>query len=88
MKILKEIRTAAGRLNYYLTESSFENGDIRYGVTVTTTLFGEEESDSVTDFSSDCEKTERFMALMADNSVLPSTLKEVAEEYISAACTV
>lgn len=88
MKILKEVETARGRLRYYLTESVRSDGIIVYGVKSVTTLFGEREEASVPDISSNKETAERFVELIADNIVLPSTLAEIAEEYISAKTTV
>lgn len=83
MKTLKEIKTASERLNYRLvgyTEEGMEN----YGIEVSTTLFGNEEKDCIRDISTDLEFTEKLMNTLADNSALPSTAREIIEEYITA----
>ncbi len=87
MKELKSIETACGRLIYILTESENEFESC-YGIIIRCKLFGEEESASVDDISCDKEKTEQFMKLLADNNVLPCTLKDIAEDYLTAECTV
>jgi hypothetical protein len=98
MKVLYEIKLAGERLSYRIISN--ERGEeglsslpslprqTCYGVSVSTTLFGEEEEETVDDFSSDYGETEKFLHLLADNTVLPSTLKEIAEEYIAAKYTV
>lgn len=88
MIIVKEVKIAGDRLVYRLIEDEFPDGTIGYGISVSTTLFGEEEEASVKNISIDCEKTERLMMLLADNSVLPSTLREITEEYLAAEYTV
>ena len=87
MKIIKEYNTAAGRLCYELIESTAK-GRVCFGVKVSTTLFGEEESAYVEDISHIYEKAEEFFKLIADNSVLPCTLKDIAEDYAAAECMV
>lgn len=88
MKTLKTITTAQDRLHYLLTESTREDGSISYGVKVTSTLFGSPEEASVDDISSDMQTAEKFACLLADNLVLPSTLEEIAEEFVASAFTV
>lgn len=88
MNVIKEISTAGNRLVYRLTEDELDDGARRYGVSVSTTLFGEMEEAAVPDISSCRSDAERFLLLAADNSVLPSTLAEVAEDYIAACYTV
>lgn len=88
MTTLKEINVARNRLCYCLTENKRDDGSVSYGVRITTTLFGETETAAVEDLSSDKQLTERFLELAADNLVLPSTLTEVAEDYIAALYTV
>jgi hypothetical protein len=67
----------------YRLTSEEDNGGVFYGVSVLSTLFGEPEEAAVRDISSDYDYAERFFLLIADNTVLPSTLKEIAEEYIA-----
>lgn len=88
MTILKTINAAQDRLCYSLTESVREDGSVCYGVKVTTTLFGEAESAEVEDISSDRQVAEKFLYMLADNLVLPSTLTEIAEEFVAAFYTV
>ncbi|MCL2055385.1 MAG: DUF6514 family protein [Oscillospiraceae bacterium] len=83
MRLLKELSTAQGRLTYGLTESKLGNVPT-FGITVSTTLFGGEETALVEHITADYDFAEKFFYLLADNTVLPSTLKEIAEEYISA----
>lgn len=88
MNVIREISTAGNRLVYRLTEDELDDGARRYGVSVSTTLFGKLEEAAVTDISSCRSDAERFLLLAADNSVLPSTLCEIAEEYVAACYTV
>lgn len=88
MTTLKTITTAQDRLCYSLTESIREDGSISYGARVTTTLFGSSEESAVEDISSDRQTVEKFVELLADNLVLPSTLKEVTEDYVASVFTV
>lgn len=87
MKTIKTIETACGRLCYSLTETVTEYGKT-YGITIRTTLFGEEEIQSVNDISGDIDKMEQFITVLAENNVLPCTLKDIAEDYIAAECMV
>ena len=87
MKIIKEHKTAAGRLCYELIEST-SKGRVCFGVRVSTTLFGDEESAYVEDVSHIYERAEKFFDLIADNAVLPCTLKDIAEDYAAAECMV
>ena len=88
MNTLKTIATAQNRLCYSLTESVRDDGSISYGVNVTTTLFCTSEEAAVEDISSDRQIVEKFVDLLADNLVLPSTLTEVAEEFVASFFTV
>lgn len=88
MNTLKTIATAQKRLCYSLTESVREDGSISYGVKAATTLFGTSEEAAVEDISSDRQVVEKFVDLLADNLVLPSTLTEVAEEFVASFFTV
>lgn len=88
MNVIREISTAGNRLVYRLTEREREDGTRRYGVSVLTTLFGAPEEAAAPDISACRDDAERFLLLAADNSVLPSTLGEIAEDYIAACYTV
>ena len=87
MKIIKHYETAAGRLCYDLTESVL-NGHVCFGARVSTTLFGAEESAYIEDLSPNFERAERFVMLIADNSVLPCTLKDIAEDFAAEECMI
>ncbi len=82
MKIINEISTASNRINYKLFTTETDN-IIQYGMIISTTLFGAEESDCVKDITTDKELAERMLYTFADNTVLPSTMREIIEEYIN-----
>ena len=86
MKTLAKIETAKGKLIYTLFSTETDEA-VTYGITVNSKLFGEETA-SLQDISTDFDFTEKLMLMLAENFVLPSTFKEVAEEYIAAAATV
>ena len=82
MKTMKELSIAQGRITYYLTETNID-GEQTYGIKVATTLFGGLETEHIKNITSNYDYTEELFYLLADNTVLPSTLREVVEEYIS-----
>lgn len=86
MKIITTAETAKGKLVYTLFSENLDNSE-RYGISVTSTIFGTTETASLSDISSEMDFTEKLLYLMADNLVLPSTFREVAEEYVAAAFT-
>lgn len=87
MNIIKHYETASGRLCYDLIRNSI-NGRVCYGVRVSTTLFGEEETAVVEDIASDPERAAEFVRVIADNIVLPCTLKDIAEDFAAEQCMV
>ena len=87
MKTINTIETAKGKLLYTLFSEKNE-GPERYGLTVVSTIFGDEETAAVRDITSDYDFAERLAYILADNMVLPSTFPEVVEEYIAAEFTV
>ena len=87
MKTIKRYEIAGGRLCYELVESISE-GYVCFGVKVSTTLFGETETAYVEDVSCIYEKAEQFFDIIVDNAVLPCTLKDIAEDYVSEECMV
>ena len=87
MKTVNSIETAKGKLNYTLF-SEENNGTETYGITIMSSVFGENESSTVKDITSDREFAEKIMYVLADNLVLPSTLSEIVEEYVAAEFTV
>lgn len=91
MKNLREVKTltvANGRLHYILTAGNRPDDTTAYGVKVISSLFGEEEQAAVHDITSDKASAEKFLELLADNTVLPSTLTEIAEDYVASYFTV
>ncbi|MCH5349329.1 MAG: hypothetical protein J1E40_08400 [Oscillospiraceae bacterium] len=87
MKTISTIETAKGRLLYTLF-SELMDGTERFGVTVSSKIFGDEEVVSVRDITTDPAFAEKIAFMLADNLVLPSTLTEVIEECIAAEFTV
>ena len=87
MKTINSIETAKGRLLYTLFSEEAE-GTERYGITVVSRIFGDEETSTVRDITTDLDSAERLAHLLADNLVLPSTFPEIVEEYIAAEFTV
>ena len=86
MNTIATVETARGRLRYILFNTTTD-GFTYYGITVNSTLFGNETA-TLSDISTDEFFTQRLMLMLADNLVLPSTFKEVVEEYVSAAMTI
>lgn len=87
MKTINTIETAKGKLLYTLF-SEESDGTERYGITAMSKIFGDEETATVRDITTDHISAEKLAVLLADNLVLPSTLSEVVEEYIAAEFTV
>lgn len=91
MKNLTEVKTlsiAHEHLKYILIKGERPDGSIAYGVKVISTLFDEEEQAAVYDITSDKAAAEKFLELLADNTVLPSTLSEISEDYVASYFTV
>lgn len=87
MKIINTAETARGKLLYTLYAED-NGGSERYRISVLSKIFGEVESASVSDITSDPAFAQELLFILADNLVLPSTLSEVVEEYISSRYTV
>lgn len=87
MKTINTIETAKGKLVYTLFSEETE-GSERYGITAVSRIFGDEETATVHDITTDFEFAERLVCLLADNLVLPSTFPEVVEDHIAAKFTV
>ncbi len=87
MNIIEKIESAKGRVTYTLF-SEPSNNMAAYGINVCTELFGESETASIRDITSDSAFAKKLLYLLADNLVLPSTLDEVVEEYLAASFTV
>ena len=86
MNTITTIEIAKGKLRYILF-STVSDGFVQYGITVNSTLFGDETA-TLSEISTDEIFVQRLMNMLADNMVLPSTFKEVVEEYVSVAMTV
>lgn len=87
MKTINTTETARGKLRYTLFSEEIQGGE-RYGITIMSKIFGDEESATVRDITSKHSFADRLAFILADNLVLPSTLSEVVEEYIAAEFTV
>lgn len=87
MKTIKTFEEAKGKLRYELFAEELDN-KLHYGISVTSGIFGESETVSVKDITTDEGFAERILAMTADNFVLPSTLSEVMEELVAAEFTV
>jgi len=86
MNTITTIEIAKGKLRYILF-STDSDGFTHYGITVNSTLFGDETA-TLSEISTDEIFVQRLMNMLADNMVLPSTFREVVEEYVSAAMTI
>lgn len=86
MNTITTIEIAKGKLRYILF-STDSDGFTHYGITVNSTLFGNETA-TLSEISTDEIFVQRLMNMLADNMVLPSTFREVVEEYVSVAMTV
>ena len=86
MNTISTIETAKHKLRYILFSTN-SDGLTHYGITVSSALFGEETA-TLSEISTDKIFVQRLMNMLADNLVLPSTFKEVVEEYVSAVMTV
>ena len=88
MKIISTLTMAQDKLIYRLVETTNETGERDYGISVTSMLFGSEDTETVTNISSNLREAEKLLYILADNTVLPSVLKEIIEDYIAAESTV
>lgn len=86
MKIIEQVKAAKGKVAYTLFGVP-EEDTVRYGISVRSELFGEPEEKTVKDITSEQELARKLFFTLADNLVLPYTLDEVVEEYISAVFT-
>ncbi len=86
MNTIATIETAKGKLCYILFSTDCD-GITHYGITVNSTLFGDETA-TLAKIGTDEVFVHKLMNTLADNTVLPSTFKEVVEEYVTAAVTV
>lgn len=87
MKTIKTYEEAKGKLRYELFAEKIEDAE-HYGISVTSSIFGEPETASVSDITTEAEFAEKMFRMIADNFVLPSTFSEVVEELVSAELTV
>lgn len=86
MNTIATVKTAREKLIYTLFSTTSDD-IVTYGIKVDSKLFGD-ESDILNDISSDIFFTQKLLFMLAENCVLPSTFKEVVEEYVAAASTV
>lgn len=86
MNTIATVEAAKGKLRYILFSTKSDEFT-HYGITVSSTLFGDETA-TLSEISTDEFFVQRLMMMLADNLVLPSTFKEIVEEYVAAAMTV
>lgn len=82
MRIMNEVTVAQGRLVYRQTESVVESVTA-YGIMISTTLFGNEETEHIEFISTDSEFVSNLLYILADNTVLPSTMVEIIADYVA-----
>lgn len=87
MRTIKIFEEAKGKLKYELFAENFDSAE-RYGISVTSSIFGKSETAAVKDITTDMEFADKTFQTIADNFVLPSTLSEVVEELVTAEFTV
>lgn len=87
MKTIKTFEEAKGKLRYELFAEKIDDAE-HYGISVTSSIFGEPETATVKDITTEEEFAERMLRMIADNFVLPSTFSEVVEELVAAELTV
>lgn len=87
MEIIKKTETARGMLTYTLFAENIADR-VAYGISVKSELFGEAEVSEIRDITSELDFAEKLICTLADNLVLPSTLAEVTEEFLSAEYTI
>lgn len=87
MRTIKIFEEAKGKLIYELFAEELDNV-LHYGISVTSGIFGEPETATVKDITTDAEFAERVLTMTVDNFVLPSTFSEVVEELVAAELTV
>ena len=87
MRTIKTFEEAKGKLRYELFAEKSDDRE-HYGISVTSSIFGEPETAAVADRTPETELAERMFSMIADNFVLPSTFSEVVEELVAAELTV
>lgn len=87
MRTIKTFEEAKGKLRYELFAEKSDNRE-HYGISVTSSIFGEPETATVADITTETEFAEKMFRMIADNFVLPSTFSEVVEELVAAELTV
>lgn len=87
MRTIKTFEEAKGKLKYEFFVENIDNTE-HYGISVTSSIFGDPETASVRDITTEAELAEEIFGMIADNFVLPSTLPEIVEELVTAEFTV
>ncbi|MDE5741274.1 MAG: hypothetical protein K2H90_02365 [Oscillospiraceae bacterium] len=87
MRTVKTFEEAKGKLRYELFVEKIDNTE-HYGISVTSSIFGEPETATVKDITTKSELAEKMFRMIADNFVIPSTFTEVVEELVAAEFTV
>ncbi len=83
MKQLRNDSILNGKVTYQLFET--QSGDCKnYSIKISSTLFDLPETSTVSDITTNIKLAEKFYGMLADCSVLPSTLHEVTEDFLAA----
>ena len=87
MRTIKTFEEAKGKLRYELFAEETD-GREHYGISVTSSIFGDTERAEIPDITTEKKFAEKMFRMIADNFVLPSTFSEVVEELVAAELTV
>lgn len=80
--VIDEVSIGGGAIVYRAFETA-SGGKPSYGISVDSCAFGNQSSASVADITPEKEGIIRLLYLLADNSVLPSALRETIEDIIT-----
>ncbi len=83
MEQLRNDTIMNGKVRYQLFESKSNEGK-NYSIKISSTLFDLPETATVSDVTTNIKLAEKFYGMLADCAVLPSTLHEVTEDFLSA----
>jgi hypothetical protein len=81
MEIIRSESYAQGRLTYEIVKT-FEMGVPTFGIKIVSDLFGRREEHFVTNITLEESVITALYELCTKNTVLPSTLREIVEDFI------
>lgn len=84
METVRTVRKARGKLIYTLFREVRAERDVRYGISITSLIFGTSETAEAKELTADLSAAEEILNMLAENDVLPSMLNELAEECAAA----